>query len=127
MPPTQSHVISGVRLMCLFRGLCCANFYARNYFPLSLGGWQALCRAGLNDLEVVGAASLTFFEGAMRLTYSEILRMLMRHTLRILVLFAICLVAKQGAAQARLPVLSLCDQEEWLTRTAEDLTWTVWS
>ena len=33
----------------------------------------------------------------------------MRPTLRTLVLFAICLVAKQAAAQSRLPALSLCD------------------
>jgi hypothetical protein len=46
----------------------------------------------------------------------------MRHTLRILSLFAICLVAKQAAAQAQLPALSLCDLQ---TRVAQGDHWSV--
>ena len=46
----------------------------------------------------------------------------MRHTLRILSLFAICLVARQGAAQSRLPALSLCDLQ---MRVAQGDHWSV--
>ena len=46
----------------------------------------------------------------------------MRHTLSILGLFAICLVAKQTAAQARLPASSLCDLQ---MRVAQGDHWSV--
>lgn len=46
----------------------------------------------------------------------------MRYTLRTLILFAICLVAKQSAAQARLPAVSLCDLQ---TRVTQGERWAV--
>ena len=48
--------------------------------------------------------------------------MKMRHALRILSLFAICLVARQSAAQSRLPALSLCDLQ---MRVAQGDHWSV--
>ena len=46
----------------------------------------------------------------------------MRTTLRTLGVFAICLVAKQAAAQSRLPALSLCDLQ---MRVAQGDHWIV--
>lgn len=46
----------------------------------------------------------------------------MRHTLRILCLFTICLVARQSAAQSRLPGVSLCDLQ---TRVAQGERWNI--
>jgi len=46
----------------------------------------------------------------------------MRHSLRILCLFTICLVARQSAAQSRLPGVSLCDLQ---TRVAQGERWNI--
>jgi hypothetical protein len=46
----------------------------------------------------------------------------MRHTLRILCLFTICLIARRSVAQSRLPGVSLCDLQ---TRVAQGERWNI--